>query len=157
MKTTILICSKDPVMRQAAADAVAEGGFGVGLARDGYEALDQFDVMTVKLVVLDLDDSGKDAWDLVEWLLENQPLMPIVFLTSVRESACWAGTTTADVKLEKPVQAARLVAAVRRLLDEPPSQRLSRSPSQRMALRYSRPYVGSASTGPAYSAWGLDE
>ena len=157
MNTNILIYSKDPVIRQAAADAVAEGGFEVALAHDGYEALDQLGLGAIELVVLDLDYKGKDAWDLVESLLETHPLTPIVFLTSARAGAEWGLFTAVGEMLEKPLPAARLVAGVRRLLAEGTAQRLNRNSSQRMAVRYSRPYVGSPSTAPAYSGWGINE
>jgi DNA-binding response OmpR family regulator len=145
------------VLGQAAADALVEVGFDVALAHDRCDTLSQPDLAAVELVVLDLDYKGKDAWDLVESLLETQPLTPIVFLTSARAGAEWGLVTAVGEMLEKPLPAARLVAAVRRLLAEGTAQRLNRNSSQRMAVRYSRPYVGSPSTAPAYSGWRINE
>ena len=47
MNTNILIYSHDPVLRQAARDALAEDGFAVALAHNSYETLDQPDLAAV--------------------------------------------------------------------------------------------------------------
>lgn len=154
----ILICSQDPVLRQMAGDALAEGGLEAALARECCEVVDQIDLAAVDLVVLDLDYRGKDAWNLVEWLVENHPLIPIVFLLGARGGAECALIATVSVTLEKPVPAAQLMNAVHRLLDEPPSERLNDNFRQRMALRYSRPFVWPAATAPACSSgWGIND
>ena len=156
MNTNILIYSHDPVLRQAARDALAEDGFAVALAHNSYETLDQPDLAAVELIVLDVDYRGKAAWDLVEWLLENKPTTPIIFLTGGREDE-WALVATVSVTLEKPAPAARLVEVVRNLLDEPTSQRLHRNSSQRLAVRSSRPYVWTAPVPAAYCGCGIND
>ena len=157
MNTNILICSHDPVLRQAARDALAEDGFAVALAHNSYETLDQPDLAAVELVVLDVDYRGKDAWDLVEWLLENKPTTPIVLLTSARGGVEWALVATVSITLEKPVPPARLLEVVRNLLDEPTPQRLHRNSSQRLAVRSARPYVWLAPVPAAHRGCGIND
>ena len=65
-------------------------------------------------------------WDLVDWMLETQPPTSLVFLTSARAGTEWTLVTAVGVTLEKPVAAARLMAVVRQVLDEPPSRRQGR-------------------------------
>ena len=155
MNTNILILSRDPSVRQAAREALADGGFDLVLAHDGYEALDHLSLAAVEVAVLDLEYTGKDMWDVVEWLLETQPLTSLVFLASTRAGTEWTLVTTFGVTLEKPVAASRLTVVVRQVLDEPPSRRRGRIPCLRMALRYLRPY---AYPDPAaYSGWGIND
>jgi DNA-binding response OmpR family regulator len=151
----ILICSKDPVTRQTAANALSESGFDVIQAHDGHEALGQTDWAGVGVVVLDVDWQGKGAWDLVEWLLTMEAGIPIVCLASVPGGAAWA--TVAEVTLGKPVQPARLLATVRRLVADPPTDRGDRRSSQQMAVRYARPYAWAAPVPVAYRNWGIND
>ena len=99
----ILICSQDPVLGQAVADVLVEVGFDVAFAHGRYETLSQPDLEAVELVVLDLDYRGKDAWDLVESLLEIHPLTPIVLLTSARAGPTWELLTAVGEMLERPL------------------------------------------------------
>ncbi len=162
MNTHILICSQDPMVRQLLAATLREHGFHVTLAQEGVEAMNQLDLTPVELVVLDLAQSSTGAWDLVEWLLANQPLTPIVFLTADRAGDEWGPVTSAGEQLERPQSAAqvpsvRLLAAARRLLDEAPAQRLDRNSHQRLAVRHSRPFVGSVAAVPGNCGWGINE
>ncbi len=151
----ILVCSKDPVTRQTAANALSESGFDVIEAHDGHEALGRIDWAGVGWVVLDVDWQGKGAWDLVEWVLTMEAGIRIICLASAPEGEAWA--TVAEVVLGKPVQPERLLGAVRQLVAEPPMDRGDRRSSQQMAVRYSRPYMRSTVTTPAYNAWGINE
>jgi CheY-like chemotaxis protein len=162
MNTHILICSQDPLVRQLLAETLREHGFHVTLAHEGVEAMNQLDLMPVELVVLDLAQSSTEAWDLVEWLLAHQPLTPIVFLTSDETGAEWGPVTSAGERLDRPQSAAqvpsfRLLTATRRLLNETPSQRLNRNDHQRLAVRHSRPFVGSVAPFPGNCGWGINE
>ena len=95
--------------------ALALEGFDVIEARDGYEAIRQYDATTPDLVVLDLGLPGVDGFTVHQEILAQSRARPtpIVIVTS------WLGdlsSLTVSCVLRKPVTPDELVRTVRRCL-----------------------------------------
>jgi PAS domain S-box-containing protein len=78
-----LLVEDDPVVRGMAARGLREAGYAVLEAVNGREALDLIRARTGRLdvVVTDIGMPEMDGHDLARWLSEEQPELPIVFMS----------------------------------------------------------------------------
>lgn len=118
----VLVVDDSPTMRQFIAFALKRlPGLKIGEAGDGVDALKQLSSEKYDLLLTDINMPMMDGLKLVG-LVRNDALyakLPIIVITTegseiTRERAIQTG---ADEYITKPLQTARLIEVVRRLLD----------------------------------------
>jgi DNA-binding response OmpR family regulator len=114
---TILVVEDEPRIAAIAADYLRHAGYGVTIASDGVQALEQAKGLRPDLVVLDLGLPGIDGLDVARTLRRESPV-PIIMVTArVEEADKLLGLETgADDYLTKPFSPRELVARVRAVL-----------------------------------------
>jgi two-component system OmpR family response regulator len=113
----ILIADDDPHIREVVAFALRKGGFETREARDGREALAQFEAAKPDLVVLDILMPELNGSDVCREL-RARSAVPIIFLTSADDEIdrIVGLESGADDYVTKPFSPRELVARVRAVL-----------------------------------------
>ena len=101
-------------------------GFDVVRAADGHEAVEKFRQQPVNIVLLDLNMPVKGGWDTFERLTTINPLLPIIVITARPDAYPVAMATGVAALMQKPLDIPLLLEAMRDLLAEPATERLSR-------------------------------
>lgn len=121
---TILLTEDETPLRQSMARALERQGYRVHQAGDGLEALQRWreESPTPQLLITDMVmPEGIDGFHLAEQLRQDQPDLPILFMTGYsaellkRAPALPPGTAV----LQKPISPRDLLEAVRHALDAP--------------------------------------
>jgi CheY-like chemotaxis protein len=94
-----------------------DAGYEVIEAANGREAMRHFEAAPTDIVVTDLYMPEEDGLELIAWLREFIPRVPVVAVSGGdRATLQAAGMLGADVILEKPLDPMTLVDVVRALL-----------------------------------------
>jgi two-component system cell cycle response regulator CpdR len=110
---TILIVDDDPSVLPIIAQALAEPGYDVLTARDGYEAIRALVHRHVDLMIVDIVMPGLDGVQLAMQATLMRPGLHVIYVTGM---ALTAPKAPAGKLLQKPLRAADLKAAVRQEL-----------------------------------------
>src|SRR5437763_2537082 len=132
-KPQILVVDDDRVTRQLTRAALVKAGYGVGLARDGIEALARLRAKTFALVLLDVWMPRLDGLGVLERLAKMKAAPKVVVMTSdeTPETVLKAIRRRANQYVHKPIDPAALVTLVRETLQrgvEPPLEVVSARP-----------------------------
>jgi CheY-like chemotaxis protein len=100
-------------------------GFELVRAADGHEAVEKFRQQPIDIVQLDLNMPVKGGWDTLERLTTINPLLPIVVITARSDAYPVAMDTGVTALMQKPLDIPFLLEAMRELLAEPATKRLS--------------------------------
>ncbi len=117
-RPTVLVVEDEFLIREWTADYLAESGFTVHSVGDVQEAIRLLGSRTqVDLVFTDITlPGGVSGFDLVQWIRENQPGLPVV-LTSGGHNATKAAEVCADLPfVSKPYDLSDLARRFRALL-----------------------------------------
>ena len=84
LRNKVLIIDDSVIARKAAADPLAEYGFEVLQAKDGFDALGQLEKELPDMIILDLIMPGMDGYKVVDLLKRNEKFkkLPIIMVTS---------------------------------------------------------------------------
>ncbi len=126
MKRTVLIVEDDAPIRESLRKVLAAEGYGVVLAADAQEGLDQFNPAHICLVLLDLNLPAKNGWDLFERFTSLNPLLPIIIITGRNNQYKLASEAGVGALMEKPLDVPLLLQMIATLLAEPAETRLKR-------------------------------
>lgn len=63
-------------------------GYQVALAEEGYQAIASMKKNLPHLVLLDIMMPGMDGCDVAEWMSENCPQVPVLFVTGFSHAGC---------------------------------------------------------------------
>jgi len=121
-QATVLIVDDDPALRRTLQLRLREEGLRVVDADSAERALALLAVELPDLVVTDVRMGGMDGLALFDEIRRDHPLLPVIILTAHGTIADAVGTTRKGVAayLTKPVEAATLLAEVRRALASSP-------------------------------------
>jgi FixJ family two-component response regulator len=125
MDPIIHIVDDDRSFRTAVGRLLSASGYSISLYGSGEELLAQLPGTASGCILLDLDMPGLSGLALQERLVEQAPLLPIVFLTGhgdIRASV-QAMKAGADDFLEKPATSEALLDAIGRALHRAESRR----------------------------------
>ncbi len=116
-KPTILVCDDEESVR-ASVQLVLERDYQLVFARDGEEALKQFEAQLVDLVLLDIKMPKLGGLDVLNTLMSRQPPPRVLMLTAYHsvELAQRATQAGAIDYVSKPFERQDLLAAVERAL-----------------------------------------
>jgi CheY-like chemotaxis protein len=101
-------------------------GFEVVRAADGHQAVEKFYQQRVDIVLLDLMMPVKSGWDTFDRLTTINPLLPVIVITARSDAYPVAMAKGVARLMQKPLDIPLLLEAMRELLAEPITKRLSR-------------------------------
>lgn len=107
---TVLATDDDPLVLDVIAKILAEPGYTVLTARDGYEAIRVLADRHVDLLISDIRMPGLDGVQLGIQAKVMRPHLHIIYITGFAEAAARARNGRV---IEKPVRPAALVAAIK--------------------------------------------
>lgn len=136
MKTKILLVDDDEGVLAALGAALESEGYGVVVAKNGREAIEQFREGHVRLALLDLSMPVKGGWATFERLTTLHPLLPVILITAQPDQYPLAAAAGVDVLMEKPFHLPLLLQTIAELLAEPAEQRLARRAMKPRGTRY---------------------
>jgi CheY-like chemotaxis protein len=134
-KPRVLLVDDDRSVLDALGTLIESEGFEVVRAADGHEAVEKFRQQPIDIVLLDLNMPVKGGWDTLERLTTINPLLPIIVITARPDAYPVAMATGVAPLMQKPLDIPSLLEAMRELLAEPTTERLSRIAGRRPQTR----------------------
>ena len=125
-KPRVLIADDDRSVLDALGTVIESEGFEVVRAADGHAAVEKFRQQPIDIVLLDLNMPVKGGWDTLERLTTINPLLPIIVITARSDAYPVAMASGVAALMQKPLDIPSLLEAMRELLAEPATKRLSR-------------------------------
>ncbi len=139
MKKNVLIADDDLSVRESLGKVLKEVGYHVVEAADGAEAVEQFKVGQVDLLLLDIGLPIRDGWDVFETITSQAPAFPIIIITGTNNQDDTAVPAGVGALMEKPLDVAELLKTIQELLTESKEARLRRFGSHSHDVRYIPP------------------
>lgn len=123
----VLVADDDAAVRKSLRKVLKDAGYEVILAKNGQEAVAEFNPRLIDLMILDLNLPIQDGWEALERITSEAPALPII-ITTTGEAHQYDIAMAAGVGalMEKPLDAPQLLQTMRELLAEPKEARLHR-------------------------------
>lgn len=125
-KAKILVVDDDRQIRESLLKVLRAEGYEVALAAEGREGIEKFNAGQIDLLLLDLNLTGDNGWDLFETLTSQNPLLPIVIITGRANQEELAAGAGVGALLRKPLNVPVLLQTIADLLAESAETRLKR-------------------------------
>ena len=122
----VLVADDDAEVRKSLSKVLEEAGYEVILARNGQEAVEEFNPRHIDLLLLDLNLPLQDGWEAFERITSEAPALPIIITTGEAHQYDIAMAAGVGALMEKPLDAPQLLQTIRELLAEPKEERLRR-------------------------------
>jgi DNA-binding response OmpR family regulator len=122
----ILVADDDTMVRSAIAAVLESEGYVVDEAQNGEEAVTLATSHPPDLVLLDLNMPHMDGWRAFVQLDHVTPLVPVIVITARPHQYQEAVRLGVDAFMEKPLNIASLLRAIKRLVNETPEQHIQR-------------------------------
>jgi DNA-binding response OmpR family regulator len=135
MSTKILVVDDEQTIRESLAKMLRAEGYEIVLAENGQEAIEKLVQESFNLLLLDLGLPVKDGWDIVIWVAQVNPLLPVIIITGRWNQRELAEKMGADALLEKPLDVPCLLQTIRELTNESMEQRAQQT-KNRHNFRY---------------------
>lgn len=139
MKKNVLIADDDLSVRESLGKVLKEVGYNVVEAADGAEAIEEFKVGQVDLLLLDIGLPVRDGWDVLESITSQAPAFPIIIITGSNNQYDTAVAAGVGTLMEKPLDVVELLKTIQELLTESKEARLRRFDSHSHDIRYLPP------------------
>src|SRR6266850_3008064 len=136
MTKRILLVDDDRSIRESLSKILRAENYEVVLAENGQEAIQKHGAERIDLLILDLNMPVKNGWDTLAWLVEINPLLPVVIITGRSNQRALAERAGADALMEKPLDVPLLMQTIRELMDEPMENRARRAHNRASGFRY---------------------
>jgi CheY-like chemotaxis protein len=116
--STVLLVEDDFLVRQTAAEVLANSGYQVVEAEDGDKALEILDAgATIDLVFSDIKMPGQtDGCALARWIRQHRPRLPVMLTSGYTETKQRA-VALCDSFLDKPYGPQEVLEEVARLVE----------------------------------------
>ncbi len=131
----VLLVDDDKSVRESVRKVLLEAGYDVLVAANDQEALTQFGLHPIDLLLLDLGLPIKAGWDTFEHISNVDPLLPIIIITGQANKFDVAAMAGVGALMEKPLDAGHLLHTIRELLSEPKEVRMHRLCGHRGEVR----------------------
>jgi CheY-like chemotaxis protein len=125
-KPRVLLVDDDRSVLDALGAVIESEGFELVRAADGHAAVEKFRQQAIDIVLLDLNMPVKGGWDTFERLTTINPLLPIIVITARPDAYPVAMAAGVAGLMQKPLDIPLLLEAMREVLAEPATKRLSR-------------------------------
>ena len=136
MTKRILLVEDERSIRESLSKILRAENYEVVAAENGQEGIKKLDAERIDLLILDLNMPVKNGWATLEWLVEINPLLPVVIITGRSNQRAQAETAGADALMEKPLDVPLLLQTTRQLMDEPMENRAQRARNRASGSRY---------------------
>jgi two-component system response regulator PrrA len=125
----VLLVDDDAAVRKSIGRALTTEGLRVVQARGVKDALDYLSLIRPDLVITDLCMALLSGWDLIAYLRDHFPALPIVVITALPAESAGGANEAAAAFFQKPLDLDTLLAAIQRELNwSRPSQRAALAP-----------------------------
>lgn len=122
----VLVADDDAAVRKSLSKVLKDAGYDVILAKNGQEAVAEFNPRQMDLMILDLNLPIQDGWEAFERITSEAPALPIIITTGEAHQYDIAMAAGVGALMEKPLDAPQLLQTIRELLAEPKEARLRR-------------------------------
>ena len=122
----ILLVGNDPATRRTLTDLLHEENHLALTADSGAEGIEMIEALKIDLVVLDMALPYDDGVEMLDWLMANHPLLPVVLITAHLNQFLPASALGVGALLERPLDYTQFCLVIRELLQEPEPLRLAR-------------------------------
>jgi len=115
----VLVVEDDQLI-QAVEEVLSDGGFGSAVTASGEEAISllKSSASQYRAVVTDINLVGQlDGWEVARAARENEPAMPVIYMTGTHGEEWASKGVPNSVLLAKPFAPAQLVTAIANLLN----------------------------------------
>jgi len=102
-KKNILLVDDDFAVRQSLGQALTMENYNVVSASNGLEALREFGNHSIDVVALDLRLGGESGWDILRQLMQIQPRLPVILITSFPVDPATCIPHRVGTVMEKPL------------------------------------------------------
>jgi two-component system chemotaxis response regulator CheY len=119
MQKKILMLEDDGATRNLFAAILEKAGFAVQTCADGKEGIESFRARKFDLVITDISMPGMGGIEVIRLIRQESPTVPIIAMSGTDRSESFlsmADYYTADLTLQKPLDAGQLIAAVKKVL-----------------------------------------
>ena len=118
---SVLVIDDDPHMRRLLRDFLVRGGYRVVEASNGDHGISLVEAERIDVVILDKEMPGMNGLDILSFLRQRCPGLPIIFITAFGgpEVADECRRRGARHYIEKPFRVAAIVDTVQAILDTP--------------------------------------
>lgn len=123
---TILLVDDDSGVRGMLGRVLEFEHYVVHYATTGEAASEKFFKVAPDLVLLDLNMPGADGWTAFNHICEKDPMVPVIVITARPGQYQQAVKFGVDALMEKPLNFAVLLDAIRKLLSETEAERARR-------------------------------
>jgi len=123
---SVLVVDDILAVREALKKVLADEGYRVLVAKDGEEALEQFESNRVDLMLLDIGLPVRGGWETFERVTLANPFLPVIIITGQADQLAVARAAGVGAFMEKPLDVERLLETMKQLLAEPKEVRLQR-------------------------------
>ena len=110
---TVLLVDDDTSVRHSVCRVLASEGIQVCSARGVKDALDQIFIAAPDLVITDLGMAPLTGWDLIAFLTERYPALPLFVITAHPVHFAGEAKCAATAFFEKPLDLDALLTAIR--------------------------------------------
>ncbi len=118
---TILVVGDDRKVRDRVVALLADEGYSVLAATDGFEALGIIAEGAVDLLFTDVRMSGMDGYELARRAKQLRPQLPVIYTTGYAHRLPGGGEALCGTILNKPQYREELLSEFARALTDPPS------------------------------------
>lgn len=117
MKYQILVVEDQEEIRSIVEKYLYKEGYSVHIAKDGFEALNQFNTNTIHLILLDIMMPGIDGFEVLKEIRHISEV-PVIMLTARQEEIdrVKGFNTGADDYVVKPFSVKELILRIKRLM-----------------------------------------
>jgi DNA-binding response OmpR family regulator len=130
MKNKILVVDDEGSIREALIKVLKEEDYEVVSAEKGLEAIERLESEKIDLLLLDLGLPAKDGRDIMIWLAQINPILPVIIITGRSNQRELAVKLGADALMDKPLDVPQLLQTVRELINTPVELRAHRDASR---------------------------
>jgi CheY-like chemotaxis protein len=145
IKPKLLVVDDDHSVRASLRKLLEAEHYDVQTARGGVDALDYFTFNSTDLVVLDLNLSADDGWEVFQTMAEVNPFVPTIIITAASDQRRRAVSAGVEALIEKPIDVPAFLKTIRDLLAQTSEQRLKRICDDdkycRYLARHSEPFL----------------
>jgi DNA-binding response OmpR family regulator len=113
---TILLADDDPDLREIIVATLAEAGYAVLTASDGYDAVRVLADNWVNLLITDVTMPGIDGFELARQAKVMRPNINVIYLSGYSAASVKSAGPTYGPVLQKPMRMSDLLDEIRRQL-----------------------------------------
>ena len=118
MQRKILVLEDDGATRNIIAAVLEKAGYTVQSCADGKEGIESFRARQFDLVITDISMPGISGIEVIRLIRLESPTVPIIAMSGTDRSESFlsmADYYTADLTVQKPFDAAQIIAAVKKV------------------------------------------